>query len=474
MKGDIRRVQDRQSVRQGYGGDVRLAEAVPVLLLALALWQVHTPGVFAYDSLLSWNEGRIGRFTSNQPPLLGWLWHQLDQIGQGASLLVLLNASSLCAGAYLALRRFCPPAIAIALLALIVCDPPVFAQTGIINKETLACHLLLCASAIWAHARLDGRSPAANVLAAMLTSGAILLRYQYVVVAGLMVFGTALGWTDRRLPRWHVPFLGTAIRQGILLAALLGGGVLLIDRTAEVDWRAPIDVNYRNQIQYELAALIAAGGDTPLDLLARADVDTDALRAEIRGEYTPDSNVDLRHTSARLRDVPTATLAAEEAVLREAAPWGVSLHRLATFEGLLGLRKVCWPVQKRILRPDRGSDEARWAAEVDLAALPASASSRIFNHRLFPANIFLFRPIVYVLAGVAALAWIVSSPERRRRWGCIAMLPISGLAYTLSFLPVTPSCDFRYLYWLVLAVTVTLAAMLGGAVAAWRRRRSFP
>jgi hypothetical protein len=73
----------------------------------------------------------------------------------------------------------------------------------------------------------------------------------------------------------------------------------------------------------------------------------------------------------------------------------------------------------------------------------------------------VFKPYVWILLSMAAtiLLW-----RQSREGPAFWMLPLSGTAYALSYLPFTPAGDFRYVYWTCLITTLGMMIWLARAL----------
>jgi hypothetical protein len=434
-----------------------VVEVAVVTTLAALLWIVDRPGVFAYDSMLQWYEGHVGRFDSNEPPALGFLWSRLEAIGEAASLLVGLSCLLFCAGVYLIARFHCGPRTSMVVLAAVALFPPVCTQVATLNKESPSCHLLALSFGLALLARRQGTNRWLCVLAAATAAVAVMIRYQYIAAA-VALYVVCL------LPRPDGARRG-ALRPAVVWTGCFAGFAaaltIWISVSVTVDWQAPFTKNLRLQREYELSALVAQAASPDLTELAAAGVDPSQLVQVMRSDYTPASNVPaLTRVAPLLASVPTEVIAHQVMTLSNEHPNGILEHRLATFSRLLGLYDVCWPVQKQLIRPPPGTPERLWADTVGASNLPDSIASRIFNSRWFPVNNLLFRPILYIVVSGGLLLWFATAPARRIAWGLLAGLPFSGLVYAATFALITPSCDFRYLYWTVLSATLSVAIVL--------------
>lgn len=436
--------------------DAQFFTAAGVLLWGFALWAVLTPGVFAHDSMMSLFEGRTGEFVSNQPPMLGYIWNLLNGIGNGASLLILISVLGFVFGSYLISRQIFTDLIAAVLVILTSIFPPIFTQLGIINKETIACNLILLTFGIFiSFPRIKWKFPSA-VVGAFLLSLAMLIRYQYIIVISVL-FGSLFlifAITDKeKRSRYYWGWLSTCLACFALFSIAL---IALVNFTANVNWRAPFDLNWRLQLEYDLASQMA-DGRAPMraDLRKQLAVDPLFLASVARAEYSPSTNITLRHFSTLLKNTPTAKISDVVSRLEASNPNELFYHHARMYATFLGLGQVCWPIQKQIPQPKPGSQDADLAAAVHLQSFSQSIASRtIFQSKWLPANTFLFRPISYLALSALALMILYSRSPGRRRFPWLAGLPASAFVYTVLFAPIVPSCDFRYSYWLLISSVI--------------------
>ena len=285
-----------------------------------------------------------------------------------------------------------------------------------------------------------------------------MVRYQYIIVVFVLfsVLIVAFAITDGR---WRRPsyFLGwVSVCVGSFVFLMIFSFVL-VNVTARVNWLAPFNQNWRLQLEYDLASLMANyPGPAPKHLRNELEVSPLVLASVAKAEYSPSTNITLRRFDSLLHGVTTSAISRAVDQLAAAEPHELFRHHAEAYAAFLGLEKVCWPIQKRIQPPERGAHDAALVRRVwHLDNFSESIASRtIFQSKWFPANTFLFRPISYIILSIIALAILYVRDAGRRKFLGIVGLPLSAFAYTLSFAPVVPSCDFRYSYWLLVTSTI--------------------
>jgi len=439
---------------------------IGLVLWTATLWSLLTPGVFAHDSMMSLYEGRTGIFTSNQPPMLGYLWNLLDGLGTGASLLILISAFGLTLGSYLILRRVLSAPLSLAIMMLITIFPPIFTQIGTINKEAIPANLIMLCFAMICY--LDDSTARLSIVivitSAFLAAIAVMIRYQYALVAFVLIILTFISFLltgKQKRSGYYMRWLMVGSASFVTFLILL---VVSINFTDNVDWKAPFAANWRFQLEYDLASLMVNSPPPPQQIIEKLNhdlaVDSGLLASIAKAEYTPSANITLRGFDDLLANTSTQSIANAVSFLEVRNPWGLFYHHAAAYADFLGFGNVCWPVQKQIPSSEPGSPDAWLAKAIHLRSFSQSIASHIiFQSPLLPANTFLFRPLSYIILFLVTSVWLYSERTRRAKFLWLSGLPVSAIAYTLSFAPTTPSCDFRYSYWLVVSSIVFAAVV---------------
>ena len=67
---------------------------------------------------------------------------------------------------------------------------------------------------------------------------------------------------------------------------------------------------------------------------------------------------------------------------------------------------------------------------------------------------FLFRPYFWLMLSIAIMVY--ASKRLKRYKGIVICLAVSSVAYIVGYIPVVIGCDFRYIYWSVIAMSVCI------------------
>ncbi|WP_404369522.1 hypothetical protein ACIHQR_06815 [Corallococcus coralloides] len=412
--------------------------AAGVVLWVGVLFAAFHPGLMSVDTLDQYEQGLRGTFNDVHPPLGSWL---LGLSGRwvGSPSLVLLGQLLLLAGS----------------MALLVRSPD--GRTG--RKGLFVLGAFLLVPTVWALAVTLWK----DVMSAAVLLGAVAaLRYRRPLWAlVLLVAGTALRHNAlvAALPL-AVPVMAQVARptwrwpaRALVLAGLVAGLALtpsLINRAlgASRAWAAG------QLFVFDLAGIYAAHPE----LFPASSLAQDLSAAELARGYSP------FHVGFLLAGAPDArpihleslpgrrdVLVREWARVVHAWPAAYAHHRWETFRRLIGAfdGPVFFPFQGRI-------DPNPWGFR-----LPEQGGL----HRCFRGaadlvrDSLLFRGWAW-LGALTVLALLSLRDVRRRPLAFFTAL--SGLGYGLSYLVISIGCDFRFLYWSVIATFAALALRVSG------------
>lgn len=399
--------------------------------------QVFFPGFMSADSFMQFGQSRTLRYSDWHPPLMSWLWSQLNHLAAGPEGMLYFQLALL----WSALAVWCWQYRARALVWLIPFAgflPWVLNFEGVLWKDIGMAFALLLLTGI-AAGKVTGMRLA---VALLLFFYAINLRHNAIVAAVPVLLLV--------LARWR-PTMGTA---RLLLVA--GAALALTLALGNV-------VNYQ---------LIGAERTKPLNFIIVDDLSFLSLKEQrslipgvTLGQIQACSQRTISETRLVARDVcmqsfgMPSTMDLMRADLKPAwlaaigrDPASYMQFRLAAFGFLL-----------------RSPDEAPfyfWHAGVvpnkfgviqQAGAMTPMVEQLVDNTAaMLP---FLFKPYWWVCAGMLLLlgSVLLRATITQRT---VQVLLGSALLYTLAYLPVTPMADFRYVYWSVLATTIAALLLL--------------
>ncbi|MCY1045822.1 hypothetical protein OV208_31205 [Corallococcus sp. bb12-1] len=406
---------------------------ISVVLWVGVLYAAFQPGLMSVDTIDQYAQGLSGTFDDVHPPLGSWLLGLSGRL-VGSPWLVLVGQLLLMAGSMALLVRT-PDARkgrwGVLVLWAFLAMPTVWALAVTLWKDVMTAAVLLGAVAA-----LKYRRPF-WALALMMAGAA--LRHN-ALIATLPLAIPVVAQLSR--PTWRWP-LRALVLTGLMVGLALSPSLVNRALGAHKAWAAG------QLFLFDLAGIYAAHPE----LFPGSTLEQDTSAVELARSYSP-FHVGFVLAGApdarpiRLGSLPERrdALVSEWARVVRQQPAAYAHHRWETFRRLIGATDspVFFPFQARIEPnpwalhlPDQG-----WLNQ----ALRATAD-RVGNSVLFRGWAWL---------GALTLLAVLSLRDVRRR-SLALFTALSGLGYGLSYLVISIGCDFRFLYWSVIATFAALA-----------------
>lgn len=446
----------------------RATQAVVIagLLLILGL---NLPGHLSYDSVAQLREGRFGERFTWGPALYAWILGVGDRIYPGTALYV--TASALLLGATLLLLLRLRPRTswaAVPVAAVIMLSPQAMIYQGIVWKDVLFANCAVAGFVLVAYAASRWpqrkRRLGALALAALLFAVGALVRQNGAIV--IPIAALALGWSLRgegwkRAAAWGL--------GGLVLTFVLMKG---IGWAVEPPSDGPdISINRGVRIieHYDIIGIASRDRSLPLDTIAKVDPRYAAIvRRAAEGHYSPE-RVD---TLAAMPGYEEIWLIPDDAAAeqwRRAVAYDPSaylLHRWSVYRWLMAPPDParCLPAHVGIAAPAPLLAELKMTEEVEQRDLTLDR----YVKRLEDTP--LYSHATYAVLAAIILALLLMRREAAD-W-VLAALMASTLAFTASFFVISIACDYRYLYFLDLAVLAGLLYLAADPPRLWRRRKA--
>ena len=407
------------------------------------------PGYLSPDSITQLGQARSGFFTDWHPPLMSWVWRIADRIHRGGLGMLLLHNlwfwAGLCLLAGLSFRSKWRAASAVLVVGFL---PPVFALLGTIWKDVGLGASLLLAVGLLALAERRGPSRIEVALVLGLLFYAVAVRYNgFSAVLPLCVWTMSV--VTRGVARFDRHRFATAAISGVALLLVLSAAARLAHRLI-VDRRL-----YPSQqiLVHDLAGISMQTGRNQLPAFVQDEI---ALSLEdIQRIYTPHTVVPLYWGDASTRRLPRYTsIQNENDFSRLAGHWrGVVsrhpreyfAHRSQVARHLLALDRprACLPFIT-------GVSPNPFGASFQRNRLNAAVTARLERVQ----DSFLFRPGYYLIFGLLMLAALPFIARRYPLTPAGVALLASAMLYGLPYYFIATTCDFRMVWWSVVAVLI--------------------
>ena len=414
--------------------------------LVLAL---NWPGQMSYDSVVQLADGRDGHYDTWHPPVMAWLLGLFDRLLPGPGLYLAFTALLLFAAWFILIRIGRGRWLLLLLLGAIFATPQLVLYQGTVWKDVLFANAAVMGFASLAAAAAAWRSAEARFfwlsLSALFLALATLARQNGFLVPPIAAIALALIASreqDRRAG------LGYGIGFFLLSVALWGGGSFLLSLRSDGGEGARAQLTLAQT--YDLTGAAALDSKLRFPVLEkRAPQLAAAIREEGVALYSP-------HLVDTLEGSPTLTAAIGR------APKGViftAWQNLVLGHPGLYLQER-WPVFRWLLAPPDpllchpdvvGVDGPKDVMRA-LGLAPRIRAQERFLYSYVAR--FIGTPVLSHLTflglGVFLLALLVrrGAPSDLAVAGLIA----AALAFTASFFAVSIACDYRYLYFMDLAV----------------------
>jgi hypothetical protein len=439
-----------------------------LLISGMTMAAFGVPGHVTPDAIQQIYEGTTGQFNSFHPPVTSTIWAQLYHLGyrvwpyNGVWPIVALQILLLLGGVWLVVQRgrnpFILPALAIAALW-----PPIVSFQGVVVKDVTFADLAILGFLLLHHLATSGLQDRSRVRT-IVTIGAALLAFTlaactrqqgvFILLAGIIaaiLIGSRLsdGLTKVQLARVGAPVL---IASFVLWSALAKLPEWITGNRPPDGTRAGL----YEIMNYDIAGILHRVPDLDLSRLAAVGYDLDRYRAGVAQAYTGEGSDEFyRVPGYKLTNDPRkigqvlfpGVLSVWSDGVRHHFPEYLA-HRLDNFSWLLGFRGEarCVPIY------------------VNVEGSPDMAAAMGFTRRLDPKDTdiymalkpltetLIYRHWAYALLTIAQLIYLIATyrPGDEAAIG----LASAALAMTASFLVFGITCEFRYLYFPLVASLV--------------------
>jgi hypothetical protein len=419
------------------------------------------PGLMSADSIDQWQQGHAWSFYDVHPPMMSALWGLLDRVVQGPALMLVLHNLLFWGGLLLFWRaaRVKAGALALAFIALGFM-PQTWALLSTIWKDVgLGACFLLASALIYVAA---GKGSRAALLA---SCPLIFYGYGARLNAAPAVLPLAL-WSGfvacRVFPQLHarargrnvvpialglVYFATLTVAIGVVTKALIKGNTLY---------------PYQQVLLFDLAAISKETGQSQFpEYIARAEnFSTDAVS---RAYYPATVNTLIYGAPPLLKITGDAgNVAALRAKWLEVVPANKLTylkHRWAAFSWLTGFNTQ--DVAQAFFPASGMNNPPQFRRPLN--SLTRALTSYFF---FFSRSIF-FRGFFWILLS-AGLVYLSIRLKLDGDLEAVFVLSVSGLLYALGYFFYSPSAEFRYLWWTMLASSVSLILFAAHVFRHWR------
>ncbi|CAN5671802.1 hypothetical protein BH11MYX1_BH11MYX1_00540 [soil metagenome] len=426
-----------------------------VLAVAFALFLVFAfPGYSSPDSAQQLGQARAHHYSDGHPPLMAVIWGLVEHIVKDTAGMLVLQGSLFLAGLFVLLRRHMAQLTAAIAAGVILLLPPVLAPMGVIWKDSQMAGFLMLGIAL-----LPNQHRAWRIVGIVSIAFGIGMRHNALVAA---------------FPMFVFVWPGPANARTVVRLALAGLLWVVVSAVA-VETNEHLADDHEHAWHYSVGPADIAGvlantktvySDAELEkllagtpLILHKDIQNNARRNYEPSMWWPvmnDGEAHIFNWPTNDTERAAITRAWKELVRAETWPW--MHHRLRVFRLMLGLHKT-----------NNAAISAPYffARDVQHDESPPSAPARLIQRIIewVATKTPIDRPYCYLIASLLLL------PFARRNRDALALL-FSGILYELTYLPVTPSVEYRYSHWMICCCLVGAAILIATRAASASARRS--
>lgn len=424
-------------------GGYMLTIVAAIVMMLFTIYMFY-PGVINADSGSQLLQARLFKFTDWHPPIMSLLWFLLNHIYDGVQTMLVFHNLVFWSALSLLTFWIFPQANLYRILFLIVFGffPTVLAQLGMVFKDTAMSVSLFLASVLLLYA---GRAATKIKLLILLTIAMIFLFYGFAVrLNSAPAVAVLCVWFGEVISRRK--FLKSMIIGAALLILLFVFKQIIVEKMLH-----PVKTYPFQQIQAHDLAAISLAEKKPIFpdyILQWPNFNMDKLQRD----YTPanvgdlvfgDENV-IKLTNNKY-DIQSLNDVWWHSICQH--PWNYFKHRLYVFSYVISGCMAFW-------------DDVCRISFSSFNYQPGFIYNLYCSLTLNGPLKFLFHSWVYIInslvVGVVAIRLRRKFPD----FNAIMYLTLSGLLYVLGSFFYAPACEFRYVYWEVIASLFAVSLLI--------------
>lgn len=434
------------------GGESRTLVRVSGYLVCLAGFVLTVaafyPGVMSPDSIDQWMQGRTWNFYDIHPPIMSALWGLFDRVWPGPAGMLLFHNALFWGAAALFWRLTRDRSIVLGMaFAAFGLMPQVLALLGSIWKDVgLGVALFMASALLYGAVRRGWRFALLAACPLLFYGYGVRLNAAPAVLPFALWSGFVACRQSKRLAARAASFKLLPVVLGLAYFALLTVAVAV---TTQVLTKGKTLYPFQQIMLHDLAAVSKETGRSHFpDYVESAE---NFSLEGVTGQYTPEWVNTLIYGDPP----PLKSTRNPEYISRLRAVWWETVshnktaylgHRWAVFRNLTGLGT---PMVYKPFNPATGLNNPP-----EFRRQPNALTRALTSYFFLFSNSPFFRGFVWILVCLT-LMYISLRLRLEGDLGAVFALSSSGLTYALAYFFVTPSSEFRYLWWTVLAATLS-------------------
>lgn len=403
----------------------------------IVFWVTFYPGFMSIDSIKQFEMSQSLHFNDWHPPLMSWVWSILAFFFPGPSGMLALHTALVWLAVYLWWSNFKHRANSW-LVCVIPFLPWVLNFAGVLWKDVGLAFSLFALSGLV----LRQRSPGKVLLALTLVFYAINLRHNAIFAVFPILMLLSYRWLDKRSCIKALIISGAIIFLACYAGNVFNYQVLGAQKTSPSSYMMVDDLAYlsiKNNESYLPGVEI-----DEIRECAALELGQNRLVGRVFCLSNQPSYKKANSLQSKLKSIWLAKIIAHPSDYLE--------FRMAAFSYLLRT-----PNDPPYYLWHPGIDENSLGFKKNPNGLTLVAEKAVKGTAV--AAPFLFKPYWWLLSSLLLLGATFCMAPSQSVLAAQALLA-SSIVYILGYLPVTPMADFRYVYWSVIATSLTFIVLL--------------
>jgi hypothetical protein len=398
----------------------------------LLLWVAFYPGFMSNDSIVQFGMSKSKNFHDWHPPVMAWVWSVVGIFFPGPSGMLAVHLALVLIAVYLWWDSYKDKPLSW-LIFLIPFLPWIINFAGVLWKDVGLAFSLLVLSGLAHKALTPGRA----LIAFILIFYAINLRHNAIFAAFPLLILMGFRWIKGANSIKAVIFSCATIYACLFLGGVLNYSILQAERTKPLNYVMVDDLAFLSIIKNE--SLLPRIGIDEIKGCATSEIGQNKLVGKLFCFMALPSYHQAAPLSTDLKGIWLSSILEN--------PIAYFRFRIAAFSYLL---RTPYDSPYYIWHP--GIDENSFGLKQDPNQLTLLADK--FVHEAANMAPFFFKPYWWLMFSVVLLI-ITFVFSKTKSVITARVLLVSAIFYISGYIPATPMADFRYIYWSVIATTIS-------------------
>lgn len=403
----------------------------------LILWVAFYPGFMSHDSIVQFGMSKSLNFNDWHPPIMAWVWSVVGFFFPGPSGMLAVHLALMLISVYLWWDSYKDKPLSW-LIFLIPFLPWIINFAGVLWKDVGLAFSLFALSGLALRAITPGKA----LVAFILIFYSISLRHNAIFAVLPILILLGFRWVKGANSIKVVIFSCATIYVCFFLGGIFNYGILQAERTKPSNYMMVDDLVFLSIVKNE--SLIPGVGIEEIKQCATSEIGQNKLVGKVFCLSALPGYKQAAPLSADLKGIWLSSIFEN--------PIDYLRFRIAAFSYLL---RTPDDPPYYIWHP--GIDENSFGLKQVPNGLTLLADR--FVHEAAKAAPFLFKPYWWLMSSLVLLMMTFVVAKTKSVITAQALL-VSAVFYISGYIPVTPMADFRYIYWSIIATTISFIVIV--------------